>query len=182
MKYLTILFLAVLFSNNINAQNVSYWVGQSSNPDPIMRHHEAFMDAFIKYVQNRPKEVIEAVTTNNAEGSAESRNKSLARGRYNETCRIETVSSVTYEGRETVTISAGNGPLAHYQCLTASTSNDDTMRTETILRITYQEESNHTGTESVHEYRIEEYTKKDGSATACQFSYQCTSISKDTVN
>lgn len=178
MKYLTILFLAVLFSNNINAQDVSYWVGQSANPDPIMRHHEAFMDAFVKYIQNRPKETIREVITNNAEEVAEGINKSLAQDGNNETCRIETVSSVTYGGRETITISIGNGPLVHYQSLTMSSSTDNTTRTETILRITYQEESDRIDTKSVHEYRIEEFTEKGGSATARQFSYQCTSISK----
>lgn len=178
MKFLTILFLAVLFSNNINAQDVSYWVGQSANPDPIMRHHEAFMDAFVKYIQNRPKETNGEVITNNAEEVAEGINKSLAQDGNNETCRIETVSSVTYEGRETVTISIGNGPLVHYQGLTVSSSTDDVILTKTILSITYQEEPNRIDTKSVHEYRIEEFTQKGSSATARQFSYQCTSINK----
>lgn len=30
-------------------QERAFWVGVSEHPDPIMRHHEAFMDAFIKY-------------------------------------------------------------------------------------------------------------------------------------
>lgn len=167
MRHLTVFILAILCYGSLGAQEkttgCTYWIGQSANPDPIMRHHEAFMDAFIKYIQYSPMKSVGKVITDNAEG-------------LNESCRIETVSSVTYEGREVITISIGNGSLVHYQYATASSSTDDTMRTETILRITYQEESNRTDTETVHEYRESVSQKKGGSAT--EFSYQCISISK----
>ncbi len=167
MRHIIVLLLAILCYGSLCAQakatDCTYWVGQSANPDPIMRHHEAFMDAFIKYIRNNPMETAGDVVTDNAEG-------------FKETCRIETVSSVTYEGREVITISIGNGSLVHYQYATVSSSTDDTMQTETILKITYREESDGTDFESVHEYRRECFTEKGGSAT--EFSYQCIFISK----
>lgn len=55
--------LGIIAIGQLYAQDVSYWVGQSANPDPIMRHHEAFMDAFMKYIQNRPIEIVGEIST-----------------------------------------------------------------------------------------------------------------------
>ena len=147
-------------------QERTFWVGQSANPDPIMRHHEAFMDAFIKYIQ-RPKEPVGAVFTEAIGGTG---NES--------TCRLETVSSVTHDGRETITISIGCGPLVKYECLTESFSSDDALQTQMLLNVTYQDESNRTAMESVHEYRKDCLTEKGTATNVSQFSYQCTYISK----
>lgn len=153
------------------AQEVSYWVGQSENPDPIMRHHEAFMEAFIKYVQNRPAEIVGAVSTETTSGI-----KEYSESINNETCHLETVSSVTYDGRETITISIGCGALVTYACLAESISSDDVLQTTTLLSIAYQDGSNPIAIESVHEYRKDCLTEK-GTVTS-QFSYKCTYISK----
>lgn len=48
MKRIAVFLLMILCYGSLGAQEVSYWVGQSANPDPLMRHHEAFMDAFVK--------------------------------------------------------------------------------------------------------------------------------------
>lgn len=55
--------LGIIAIGQLYAQDVSYWVGQSANPDPIMRRHEAFMDAFMKYIQNRPIEIVGEIPT-----------------------------------------------------------------------------------------------------------------------
>ena len=165
-KYVIVLIFTLCISNNLFAQDVSYWDGQSANPDPIMRHHEAFMDAFIKYIQ-RPKEPVGAVFTEAIGGTG---NES--------TCRLETVSSVTYDGRETITISVGCGALVKYKCITESFSSDDALHTITLLNITYQDESNRTTIESVHEYRKECLTEKGTDASVFNYLCRCTYISK----
>lgn len=86
--------LGIIAIGQLYAQDVSYWVGQSANPSPIMCHHEAFMDAFIKYIQ-RPKELVGVVST---ETTGSIGNESINQSFNNETCRLETMSSVTYDG------------------------------------------------------------------------------------
>lgn len=139
-RILWILGFCVIVMRRVTAQEVTYWVGQSANPDPIIRHHEAFMNAFIQYIQNRSmRRPYNSVTNGN-----ESPNK--------QSCRIETVSSVTHEGRETLTISMGSGLLVDYKYLSESSSTENTTQTETILRITYQDESGSQATASEHVY------------------------------
>ena len=167
--------LGIIAIGQLYAQDVSYWVGQSANPDPIMRHHEAFMDAFIKYIQNRPIEIVGVVST---EATGSIGNETINQSFNNETCRLETVSSVTYDGRETITISIGSGALVKYECLTESLSNDEALQTKMLLNVTYQNESNCTAMESVHEYRKDCLAEKGTATNVSQFSYQCTYISK----
>lgn len=156
-------------------QERTFWVGVSEHPDPIMRHHEAFMDAFIKYIQNRPIEIVGVFST---EATGSIGNESINQNFNNETCRLETVSSVTYDGRETITISIGCGALVKYECLTESFSSDEALQTKMLLNVTYQDESNRTAMESVHEYRKDCLTEKGTATNVSQFSYQCTYISK----
>lgn len=164
----------------IFAQEVSYWVGQSANPDPIMRHHEAFMDAFMKYIRNRPMEgsQVFVTETNGPESvmTAEEAEKSLSAD--TDSCRIETVASVTHEGQETLTISIGSGTLVKYASATESFSSDDALHTKTILTIAYQDESNRSAFESVHEYYKECLTEKGTTTSASRFSYKCIYNSK----
>lgn len=176
MKHILLIFgLGIIAIGQLYAQDVSYWVGQSANPDPIMRHHEAFMEAFIKYIQNRPIEIVGVVST---EATSSIGNESINQSFNNETCRLETVSSVTHDGRETITISIGCGPLVKYECLTESFSSDDALQTKTLLNIAYQDESNRTAIESVHEYRKDCLTEKGTATNVSQFSYNCIYNSK----
>lgn len=163
MKFIALFFLIIPFYQTFDAQEITYWKGLSANPDPIMRHHEAFMEAFIKYIQC-PKELVGVVSTKATSSIG--------------TCRLETVSSVTYDGQETITISIGSGALVKYECFTESFSNDDALQTNTFLNIAYQDESNRTAIESAHEYRKECFTEKGTDTSVSQFSYKCTAISK----
>lgn len=93
------LFLLVISCyGSISAQEVSYLVGQPANPDPLMRHHEVFMDAFVKYI-NRPKKLVGDIIVDRIDGVTKIGNKSLTQDSNSETCRIETVSGVTHEWR-----------------------------------------------------------------------------------
>ena len=172
MKHiLLIIGFGVIATGQVAAQSISYWVGQSANPDPIMRHNEAFMDAFIKYIKDHPKEngqVFSTETTSSIEKSSD--NNSITTGIHNDTCRVETVSSVTQEGRETIIISIGCGALVKYECFTESFSNDDILQTKTLLSITYQNETNRTAIESFHEFYKEHLTEKGINKNISQFS------------
>lgn len=178
MKHILLIFgLGIIAIGQLYAQEVSYWVGQSANPDPIMRHHEAFMDAFIKL--QRPKELVGVVSTETTGGIGQSSgNKSGTENINSDTCRVETVASVTYDGRETITISIGSGALVKYECLTESFSSDEALHTKTLLNIAYQDESNRTAIESFHEYRKDCLTEKGTDTSVSQFSYKCIYNSK----
>ena len=152
----------------LSAQEVSYWVGESEHPDPIMRHHEAFMNAFLEYIQNLPQE----------HGAISSGTTYLSKSPYTDSCRIETVSSVTHDGREIITISIGIGPLVKYQCITQSSSSKEVMQTNILLNIAYQDESNRSAIESAHEYRKECFTEKGTATSVSHFRYFCTYTSK----
>lgn len=158
-RILLVIGFGIIAIGQIVAQDVSYWVGQSVNPDPTMRHHEAFMDAFINYINNSSKK---NVGPNSSEA----------------TCRIETVSSVTYDGRETMTISIGRGALVKFVYVTENISSDDVLHTKTLLRISYTDESNRTGIESAHEYSNEYISEKGTDTSVNQFSYKCIYISR----
>lgn len=101
---------------------------------------------------NRPKELVGDIIVDSTDGGAKIGNKYLTQDSNNETSCIETVSSVTHEGRETITISIGSGICVSYKCLTESFSKDNAMLTKTRLIIEHQEESNRTATKSSHEY------------------------------
>ncbi len=72
-----------------------------------MCHHKAFMDAFVKYI-NRSKKFVGEIISDSTNVVAESCNNSLTTNWNNETCRIETLSSVTHDGCGTITISIGS--------------------------------------------------------------------------
>lgn len=180
-----IAILAICLISSIGqifAQEVSYWVGQSANPDPIMRHHEAFMDAFMKYIRNRPMEGSQVFVTETkgpeSVMTTEEAEKSLSTDINTDSCRIETVASVTHEGQETLTISIGSGTLVKFESATESFSSGDTLQTKTLLEITYQDESNRSAFESVHEYYKECLTEKGTTTSASRFSYNCIYNSK----
>lgn len=175
MKHiLLVIGLCVITIWQVAAQDVSHWVGKSANPDPIMRHHEAFMDAFIKYLQSRPTGQVGTIYMETTDSS--SGDESINKGINNETCRVETVSSVTYEGHEIITISIGSGALVEYACLTESYSGDEIIQATTILKIVYQEETDRIVTQSVHEFTKETITDKRTAARTNRFSYECTAI------
>lgn len=167
MKYLVILLLMILSCNSIVAQErieLSYWTGTSSNPDPIMRHHEAFMEAFIQYVKSRPM---------TAEGSM---NDTMSDGPNS--CRVETVASVTHNGCEVLTISIGAGPKVNYTfCSESSTPSSATVDKTIlrILRIEYNDFSKRNEQKAIHEYRQYSYIRKDISdkttTTTTEFDY-----------
>lgn len=123
MKHLVMLLLAIAFANKLSAQDVTYWVGRSSHPDPIIRHHEAFMEAFAGYIQN-------------------------SRSNQN-SCRMETVSSVTNERVETLTIAIGNGILVNYEYIGSTIESEGTTYSEFLLTIVSEGD----GEKSIHEYK-----------------------------
>ena len=156
MKYLLVFLLSFLFGSNMSAQEVTYWVGRSALPDPIMRHHEAFMEAFLLYIQNRPK---------SEHGTIDEQVVQL--------CKIETVSSVTYDGQETLTIAIGSGTLAKYEYAGHSSKSENIAQDEMFLTIIYEDEN----LESAHEYRshcvIDRSDSNQTPNTRKEFSYNC---------
>lgn len=166
MKYLLTFLLSILMSNKLSAQEVTYWVGTSANPDPITRHHEAFMDAFTQYRQNLSTSV-ETTTT-------------LKEGEHPETisnvfgsCKIETVSSVTCEGRETLVLAVGSGALIKYNGQFVKTKNV----AETSLLITYEDIFGKEKAKSEHFYHkicnIKTNASKQTKDETISFSYEC---------
>jgi len=139
-----------------------------------MRHHEAFMDAFIKYVKNRTLQI-----EFYREGKTERSNAT-----QKESCRIETVSNVTYNGNETLTISIGSGALIHYDyedIYLNALSSEGTMQIDTVLRIAYQNECDNDPMTSIHEYHQKFFTINDNSgevASLTDFNYECSYTEK----
>ena len=163
--------LGIIAIGQLYAQNVSYYVGQSANTDPIMRHHEAFMDAFMQYVESSPKPTV-------TEGTA-----IIIR----DTCRLQTVASITTpEGCESLTILIGAGPVVYYsvECTNAwGTSIVATNFSEYIndirLSIMYENTSNDGRQNTRHNYfkniieRTESFTANEIKSTSIDFKYEC---------
>ena len=148
----------------------SFWVGESKHPDPIMRHHEAFLDAFMKYAQTSAAESV----TSESDNSEEAEKRILSRGNV----RIETVSSVTAEGRETIVIAIGYGPEIGYRYLSSkvrTNENNISITTELDILCRHQSaEANQGATESCHEYS--KRSVSDGGAVYDEFNYTCKSV------
>lgn len=150
------------------AQEVSYWVGVSSHPDPIMRHHEAFMDAFMQYVQSKPTPTTVGVTSNILQDS----------------CRLQTVASITTpEGCELLTILIGAGSMVNYlverTVMFESTSANSKYIDDIKLSIMYKNTSKNGTQNTTHAYfqRMSEQTEISGvnetKSTSIDFKYEC---------
>jgi len=167
LKYLVSFLLIILSYNSIAAQEsieLSYWTGTSSHPDPIIRHHEAFMNAFMQYADSCPMK---------AEGSM---NDTISDGANS--CRIETVASVTHSGHEMLTISIGTGTRVNYTVCTESSRLSPATEDKTILRILrieYNDCSKGNEQNAIHEYRQSSFIRKDISnkttITTTDFNY-----------
>lgn len=165
MKYLVVFLLAISFSNKLSAQEVSYWVGKSAHPDPITRHHEAFMEAFMQYLQSR------GAITDSASQVAEKHSESTSTA--SESCKIETISSVTYEGQEILTIAVGNGVLVKYHCVFEILDMENEIYNETLLNIENEEDRG----KSVHKYLRTDIVNRNNANQTIKsyFEYSCNS-------
>lgn len=176
MKHLLTLILATLACCNVVAQDVRYYTGSSSNPDPIMRQHEAFMDAFFWYVQDSGMKVEVNVAGKFTAESAAS---------HGNTCQMGIVSSATHDGCDTVTIAIGRGSLINYayqeeiEPLPDGEAGQVEIFRSTLL-IRYKGESCGMERASEHQYTLETYSVKDGSdcviAEQTTFKYECLHI------
>lgn len=151
-------------------QERTFWVGVSEHPDPIMRHHEAFLDAFMKYAQTSSAESV----TSKSDNSEEAEKRILSRGNV----RIETVSSVTAEGRETIVIAIGYGPEIEYRYFSSEVrTNENNISITTELDILSRHQlagANQGATEACHEYS--KRSVSDGGAVYDEFNYTCKSV------
>lgn len=139
MKYIAAFLLAFSLWNGLYAQEVLYWTGESAHPDPIMRHHEAFMDAFMQYIRHQQEaksaSAEKYVSDTSLAENAGQDNSSSTFIMSSDSCRIETVSSVTCKGRETLVISTGSGEWAYYNSLQKKSYTRDTLHIDTLLEI-----------------------------------------------
>ena len=175
MKHLFVFLLLVLPSSSSPAQEATYWVGRSTHPDPIMRHHEAFMEAFLGYIQSHSKpehgKVVEQVKKNSPNSHSE--NLTYDKAIEAEFCRIETVSSVTYEEQEILTIAIGSGRLAKYKYVSDLSESESITQYDIFLTIEYKEGD----LESKHEYYSLDIMDSSASnqipRIIKEFSYNC---------
>lgn len=168
MKYLSIFLLTILFGGNTFAQEVSYWVGRSSNPDPMIRHHEAFLEAFMQYMQNGFKHIVGV----KIESEVPEDSSPISKSHTLVECQIETVSSVTNEGQETLTIAIGNGVWIKCLCNTEFSESENKTTDHTFLVMEYKGDN----TRAVHEYRRINVIDKSTGQTPniiTDFSYNC---------
>ena len=144
-SFLALIFL-IIFVLPTKAQDVSNWIGYSNNPDPITRHHEAFMSAFSKYVEQ----------TSNFSG----------------TCRME-ISSNSENGSEKLTLSIGCGQLVTYEYVCMSVTDGSESSDKTRLLLKFNESSGSHKSQSFHVYTKETLKDTIGSSLNEQFTYEC---------
>jgi len=143
----------------LNAQDVSLWVGVSNNSDPLIRRQEAFMDAFCQYILSNKVSI---------SGSIGDWAKTTPENK--DSCRFHILSDVTDEESETITISIGRGTLIDYIFTSLSEETNNEMRMETVLILTYREDSESNKIRSQHEYRSLDTTHKK------EFTYKCENV------
>ncbi len=153
----------------LNAQDASLWVGVSKNSDPLIRRQEAFMDAFCQYILSNKVSI-------SGSGSIGDWAKTMTENK--DSCRFHILSDVTDEESETITISIGCGTLIDYIFTSVSEETNNEMRIETVLIITYREDSESNKTRSQHEYRCLDITYQNESdkKPTKEFTYKCENI------
>lgn len=159
---------------SLNAQNTSQWVGFSSNSDPLIRRQEALMEALCQYISSDSVKVSgQSYFPVDNKGGWE---KSVSEAE--DSCRFHILSDVTDEEVETITISVGSGTLINYKYNSLFEETDDKTRIETVLTVTYGEDSKRNKTRSQHEYRWLGITHKSGSdqKETIEFTYKCENI------
>lgn len=173
MKHILLIFaFSILSVCGVSAQDVTYCVGHSENPDPIMRHHEALMDAFMQFFQHESKAHV-SQSSGQAYSRDAGRNANSSPHGPDGILMFETVSSVTHGGSEELVISIGGSGVPVKVVL--FTGKSDSVHA-TILEITYKDESGGNLMESVHRYEKKVLTGKDNSGkavTVTSFKYQC---------
>lgn len=165
MKRLILFFWGiVVITGQLSAQEVTYWVGTSTNSDPITRHHEAFMDAFMQYIQR-------GITLEMATQKGDEHSETISNG--SESCKIEMVSSVTCEGRETLVIAVGSGVTITYAYKSISSQNETIVKTETSLLIRYEDKPRGTEAVSIHIYEKNSEVETISKSEIYKFHYDC---------
>lgn len=144
----------------LNAQDVSLWVGVSNNSDPLIRRQEAFMDAFCQYILSVSVESVSGSIGDWAKTKTENK----------DSCRFHILSDVADEESETITIFIGRGTLIDYKFASLSEGTDNEMRIETVLILAYGEDSESHKIRSQHEYRSLDTTHKK------EFTYKCENV------
>ncbi len=169
MKRFLLFAVVIIFTERVDAQDASLWVGVSTNSDPMIRRQEAFMNAFCQYISSNNKvsvsgSIIEDWTKTTADDE--------------DSCRFHILSDVTDEESETITISIGRGTLINYMYTSLFEETDDKTRIETVLIVTYREDSESNKTRSQHEYRCLDITYKNGSdkKPTKEFTYKCENV------
>lgn len=148
----------------LNAQDASLWVGVSKNSDPLIRRQEAFMDAFCQYIFSNKVSIKSDWVKTTTENK--------------DSCRFHILSDVTDEESETITISIGRGTLINYMYTSLFEETDDKTRIETVLIVTYREDSESNKIRSQHEYRCLDITYQNESdkKPTKEFTYKCENV------
>ena len=133
-----------------------------------MRHHEAFMSAFVMYAQTLRHEV---------EVNAAGRFAAKSASSHGNTCQMEIVSSATHDGCDTVTIAIGRGSLIDYAYQEemeplpdGGAGQVEIFRSTLLLR--YKGESGGMERASEHQYNRECYIIND-TIRKTNFKYEC---------
>lgn len=171
MRSIVSLILSFVASQLV-AQGVTYWTGTSNNPDPIMRHHEAFMVAFIGYIQKHSARLETAAMTDEDNND---RVRESIHSAVSASCQIETVASVTNDGQESLTILVGKGQTVDYAFESLSIPD----KNETKLIIKYHCDKEPRLMESVHSYRVIADCRGGDIGDRYYFSYKCESVEKN---
>lgn len=165
-QILLIIFSFIIIAGDLFAEDVTYWVGTSSYSDPIVRYQEALLNAIMSYVEHIDYKDTCKVENNTSHtiSSADDHNQTIY---GNHSFRMETVSSATHDGQETITIAIGSGPLVFMECRLELSKNDGKIENIRTFKILYEAEQE----KSLHEYKIIEYGQDPKIYRS--FSYNC---------
>lgn len=176
MKTLLLTIALVAFvTGQLYAQDNSYWVGVSANPDPIVRRQEAFLNAFSQYVMSQ------SVQIQMSEKFSDNGQVNMHELYGADSCCFELVSSTINDGKETLTLSVGKGILVKYRFAESISEMNNEMRSDLLLDITYSDNSgDDKKARSQHQYQSHYIEQKDASGNILkstnEFEYQCVNI------
>lgn len=139
MRLILLATYIICFFVPIHAQKKNVYSGISSDKNPMLRHHEAFFNAFMEFIKCKNIDNRVAVA-NEINGEKNSYETVVQHPLAYDSCNLEILSDViTNSGEEIVTISVDNGGSLKYTGTIHHVETNSKVINEEILVIEYSD-------------------------------------------